>query len=68
MSIYLRFFYIRKPAVIFSPSRCMLTSFGMSHNSEFAMGIFRSKFTMLDIKTVMIAANITLGEVIWARF
>ena len=51
-----------------SPSRCMHTAVGMSPNNERLSGLFRARFSVLDIKPLMISANLTLGEVIWLLF
>ena len=40
----------------------------MSPNNEFAIGLFSITVSDLDIKPIMIADNLTLGEMIWLLF
>ena len=68
MSIYLTNFYIRKPAGSPPIPAACLPSVGISPNNEFAHAFLKHKFSMFDIQPLMIAANLTLGEVIWLFF
>ena len=68
MSIYLSFFYIRKH---YDPFTIPLHAYGswnvsqqrLRHNAFFEHG-----FSMLDIKPLILADNLTLGEVKWLLF
>ena len=66
MSIYLSFFYISKPAgSLHYPAACLL-AVDISPNNEFAIGPFSSTGLACSIlNSLMIDANLTLGEVIW---
>ena len=48
---------------------CLLKAVGISSNNDFVIGYFSSTdFSVLDIKNLMIAANLTLGDVTWLLF
>ena len=68
MSIYLSFLLYKEACRIPSPSHCLLSGSRMSRNNEFAIGAFRVRFSVLDYKPLMIAANLTHGEVIRLLF
>ena len=70
MSIYLSFFYIRKPVGSPPYNFACLPAVGMSPKNEFTIDFFLTRvgFSVLDIKTLMSAANLTFGEVIWLLF
>ena len=68
ISIYLSFFLYKQacrslshPAAFLPALVFLLTTISLS-------GLFENGFTVLDIKSLMIAANFTLGEVIWLFF
>ena len=69
MSIYLSFFYLRKPAGSPPHPVACLPVVGFSPNNELAIGLFfENMFSEVDIKSLMTASNLTLGEVIWLLF
>ena len=69
MSIYLSFFLYKEACRIPSPSRCLLTgSWYFSQQRVRYHAFFEHGFSVLDIKPLMKAANLTLGEVIWFLF
>ena len=69
MSIYLSFFLYKENCRIPCPSRCLLTgSWNFSQRSFRYRAFFEHGFSVLDIKPLMIATNLTLGEVIWLLF
>ena len=41
---------------------------GISPYNELAIGHFRARVFVIDFKSLMIAANLTLGAVIWLLF
>ena len=66
MSIYLSFFYLRKPAGSPPHPIACLPVVGFSPNNELAIGLFfENMFSEVDIKSLMTASNLTLGVVIW---
>ena len=69
MSIYLNFFLYKEACRIPSPSRCLLTgSWNVFMQRVRYLSIFEHEFSVLEIKHLMIAANLTLDEVIWLLF
>ena len=69
MSIFLSFFLYKEVGRIPSPSFCLITdSWNVSHQRIRYRAFFEHGFSMLDIKPLMIAANLTLGELIWLLF
>ena len=57
-----------KPAGPYLHPAACLPAVGMSTNNEFAIVTFKHVFSVLDIKTLIISANLTLGELIWLLF
>ena len=69
MSIYLSFFLYKEACRILSPSRCLLTrSWNVSQQRVRYHAFFEHWLSVLDIKLLMVAVNLTLGEVIWLLF
>ena len=69
MSILFKLFSYKEACRIPSPSRCLLTgSWFFSQQRVSYRAFFENMFSEVDIKSLMTAANLTLGEVIWLLF
>ena len=69
MSIYLSFYLYKEACRIPSSSRCLLNgSWYFSQQRVGYRAFFEHMFCVLDIKPLMKAANLILGEVIWLLF
>ena len=68
MSIYLSFFLYKEACRFPPPLAACLSVVGMFTNNDSLSCLFRALFSVLDIKLLMIAAYLTLGEVIWLLF
>ena len=66
--LYCIVLYIRKPAGSPRHPAACLPAVGMSPTRSSLSGLFRARVKVLDIKPLMITANLTLGEVIWLLF
>ena len=65
MSIYLSFFLYKEAYKIPSPSHCLINSSWNVSNQWFLFRVFiEDGLALLDIKSLMIAANLTLYEMI----
>ena len=60
--------YIIKPAGSLPHPAARLTEVGISPNNEFDTGPIRVRVYRARFKPLMIAANLTLGEVLWLLF
>ena len=68
MSIYLSFFYIRKPVGSLPIPLIAYRLFVFLPTTSTISSLFRHGFSVLNIKPLMIAAKITFVEVIWLLF
>ena len=69
MFIYLSFFLYKEACKIPYQSRCLISgSWYFSQQRVRYYAFFEHEFSVFDIKPLMTAANLTLGEVIWLFF